>query len=79
MSVNYFEKLKKHIFPVPPLTFGKLTTSSDHDGHEYDDEEEEEDHTNDDNDNNVTLDSRWRYLERRMRSAAEEVGKAVRS
>ena len=53
--------------------------SSDHDDHEYDDDEEEEDHTYDDNDNNVTFALRWRYLERRVRSAAEEGGNAVRS
>ena len=64
---------------MPPLTFGKFTTISDLDGHEYDDKEEEEDQTNNDNDNKVTLDLRWRYLERRMRSAVEEGGNAVQS
>ena len=62
-----------------PLAFGKFTTSSDHDNHEYDDDEEEEDHTDDENDNNVTFTLQWRYLERRMRSAAEERGNAVQS
>ena len=64
---------------MPPLTFGKFTTISDHDGQEYDDEEEEEYHTNNDNDNNVRLDLQWRYLERRMRLAEDKGGNAVQS
>ena len=64
---------------MPPLTFGKFMTSSDHDDHEYDDNEGEEDRTNDNNDNNVAFTFRWRYLERRMRSAAEDGGNDVQS
>ena len=61
------------------MDFDKFTTCSDHDDHKYDTKEEEEDHTDDDNDNNVTFALRRRYLERRMRLAAEEGGNAVQS
>ena len=53
--------------------------SSDHDDQKYDDDKEEEDHTKDVNDNNVTFALRWRYLEQRMISAAEEGGNVVQS